>query len=206
MKSKILIISPHPDDEVYGAFSFIGKDTTIHYIALDESEVRGPRPTFAERTDEIIDLAEHFPFDLQFSLLPANELHLHMNELIEIISNMIKKVNPDTMLIPMPDTNQDHRAVYEACMVALRPHDKIPFVPNVLMYETPGSYLWGPKLDVNYFKKVSTIKKQDAYDCYKSQGRPYRSKRLLIDMAIHRGKQSNMGSAEGFKVVRMCQE
>jgi len=191
-----------------GAFSFMSETDSIITIALDESmcpEDKKHRITLENKIEELNNVYELLGLELSNKRDVGgivNQLHLQKYEVIKSIEDRINENKPDIILIPHPSYNQDHQTVHEACMVALRPHDKNHFVKKVLMYECPQSYIWGEPLTPNYFKEVDIKKKIKAYKLYKSQVRSYRSPELLKRMAEHRGKQANLKYAEGFKVVR----
>ena len=199
---KTLIISPHADDEL-GCFSFL-KNSEVFVVSINESSVFSKRPHYKKRKDEMISFSKFVgaQYYSPFPEIQVNRFYNYKYELIYAVEYMIKTTKPELILIPHPSINQDHQTVYEACMVALRPHDKNHFVKKVLMYECPQSYIWGEPLTPNYFKEVDIKKKIKAYKLYKSQVRSYRSPELLKRMAEHRGKQANLKYAEGFKVVR----
>jgi N-acetylglucosamine malate deacetylase 1 len=109
------------------------------------------------------------------------------------------------VLIPQPSYNQDHRAVHDAAITALRPHDRNPFVREVLVFEQPDSILWrhGNETEPNYFRRISVEDKLHSYSLYASQVRGHRSPELIAAMACLRGSQSGLKQAEGFTVKRM---
>lgn len=200
-----LIVSPHADDEIFGAFTFL-KDSVVFFAGIDESNVKRERPSKKVRLSEVQEVSKECGYGFNYAGLFVNEYYKDLPILIHDIETIIEFYHPKNILIPFPDTNQDHQAVYKACTIALRPHDTVPFVPNVIMYETPGSYLWGPRMEANYFRPLNLNKKIHAYNLYETQVRSYRSHKILQEMAQYRGRQSRMKYAEGFKVIRLCQE
>jgi LmbE family N-acetylglucosaminyl deacetylase len=57
-------------------------------------------------------------------------------ETISVIEKIIKKVNPDIVFIPSGhDVHQDHRAVHNACMVAVR------LINEIYIYQAPSTTL-----------------------------------------------------------------
>ena len=50
------------------------------------------------------------------------------HDFIDAFQDLINTYTPQTVYIPYTSYNQDHRAIYNAAMVALRPHDKNWFV------------------------------------------------------------------------------
>ena len=121
------------------------------------------------------------------------------------VDNRSPTVKPDLVFIPTPSYNQDHKTVYDASMVALRPHDLNFFVKKVLLYEQPQVYLWNNtsrEFKPNHFIPIDIDKKIKAYKLMESQVRTFRSPEMLKSMAILRGGQSNTEYAEGFETLR----
>ena len=59
---------------------------------------------------------------------------------------------------------------------------------------------------ISIFKEIDISFKLKAYQLYNSQIRSYRSPEIIKMMARYRGEQGGFKFAEGYKVVRMCQE
>jgi LmbE family N-acetylglucosaminyl deacetylase len=205
---KRLLISPHADDEVYGATSFIDKNTVVFIVGIDECKIPPhiERPSRGTRMEEIDNISERTDAEYIIGDYLVNHYSKRYCDILDSIEELIDRFKPGVVLIPPADTNQDHQTIHKICMTALRPHDKNHFVPTVLEYETPGAVMWGPHSEPNYFAPLDLDKKIDLYKCYKTQIRSYRSIGMLSDLASKRGQQSNMLYAEGFKVVRMCQD
>ena len=98
-------------------------------------------------------------------------------DLIPDLEKIIQESKPDTVLLPQPSYNQDHRAVYDAAITALRPHDQNWYVRNVLVFEQPDSLLWphGGETEPNYFQAISLKEKLHSYSLYTSQVRGHRA-------------------------------
>ncbi len=198
---KKIIISPHIDDEILGCFSVI-KDALVVECGVDEFHIVSRE----ERIKEITRASEKYSFD--FILLENHVNHYEIMNLIDPLSEVINKYKPEMVFIPYPSYNQDHKIVYEACNVALRPHDINHFVKKVLVYEECQVFLWDYTHNINgsfhpnYFVPLNIEEKLDAYQTLKSQVRSFRSPELLKNIAFCRGSQSNMEYAEGFQILR----
>ena len=126
-------------------------------------------------------------------------------DLIGSFEKAINNFKPDQIYVPNPSYNQDHKTVYDATMVALRPHDLNHFVNKVLIYEQPQVYLWNNtsrEFKPNYFVPIDINKKIKAYKLMASQVRTFRSPEMLKAMALLRGGQGNCKYAEGFEIIR----
>jgi len=129
--------------------------------------------------------------------------HYKETEFIDIFTDLFNKLKPERVFIPFPSYNQDHRTIYNAARIALRPHDKNFFVKRVLVYEQPHSYIWEHKpFKANYFIPINIESKIKAYSLHKSQVRGMRSEELLRAMAKVRGAQANCENAEAFLIER----
>ena len=197
-----LIISPHADDEVLGCASILNGDSFVVYCGIDEKGIKN-RPTEDERCQEIDEVRKESGHKYQ---ILDNAVNKYKEiDLIEDLEKAINLKKPRHIFIPHPSYNQDHRAVYEAALIALRPHDKNYFVKKVLVYEQPHVFLWDNNYGdfiPNYFISVDIKRKIRLYDVMKSQVRKHRSKEILKSMAKLRGSQSNKKYAEAFQILR----
>ena len=202
---KKLIIAPHADDDVLGCGGILDETCHIIYCGLDESGILD-RPSKDSRMEEIYsvqDITNH-TFDILDNLVNRYSKY----ELIGQIEKIINSDKPDEVYVCHPSYNQDHRAVYDATMVALRPHDKNHFVKRVLLYEQPQVYFWnttGREFNANYFVKIDIEKKIKVYETMKSQVRSFRSPEHLKANAKLRGGQSNCEYAEAFEIIRWAE-
>jgi LmbE family N-acetylglucosaminyl deacetylase len=202
---KKLIISPHVDDDVLGCGGIIDENSFVYYCGIDESLVR-PDPEHripvCDRESEIKEAAAFLgnKYEINHNTKVNN---YKITELISAFEDLINRLRPEMIFIPFSSYNQDHKVVYDALQVALRPHDKNFFVKKVLVYEQPHPILWDQKpFKVNYFVPIDIERKIKAYILHKSQVRSFRSPELLKAIAKVRGAQSNVEYAEGFLVER----
>ena len=194
-----LILAPHADDEVLGCYSFLGPDTFVLYFGIEDR----PYVSRQQRIQEIRAAAQRQGFVWKALEFEVNEYRT--TELISIIEETIQRLKPALVLSPQPSYNQDHRAVYDAAMVATRPHDENWFVDAVLLYEQPHSVLWKHAREraPNFFVPINIDEKVDLYAIYETQVRDHRSPELLRALACLRGAQIRVPHAEGFFVQRM---
>lgn len=199
---KKLIISPHVDDDVLGCGGILDENCFVLYCGLDETGIPD-RPSEQERVNEIhlvMSITHH-----NYKILDNPVNHYNEQKLIGQIENQINLLKPDEVYVCPPSYNQDHKAVYSASMVALRPHDRNHFVKRVLLYEQPQVYFWnttGREFKANYFVPIDIDKKIKVYKTMKSQVRSFRSPEHLKANAKLRGGQSNCEHAEAFEIIR----
>lgn len=205
--NKKLIISPHIDDEILGCGGIIDKDTFVIYCGFDETHIKGEwvrkRPDTNQRISELNKVKSllKFKYDILFNKVN----HYIEQDLIGLFEKAINEFKPDQIFIPNPSYNQDHKTVYDAAMVALRPHDLNYFIKKVLIYEQPQVYLWNNTLrefKPNYYVPININTKIKAYKLMESQVRPFRSPEMLKSMALLRGGQGNVKYAEAFEIIR----
>ena len=205
---KTLIISPHIDDDVLGCGGIMDEHTMVLYCGANEEHIVGnwikKRPSYDVRIEEADKVRVYL--NNQYTLLDfkPNEYHKEKTDMIYAIEQYINFIQPDEVYIPHPSYNQDHQTVYDASLVAMRPHDVNYFVKKVMIYEQPQAYLWEGKDDFkpNYFVPINIDRKIMAYELLQSQVRSFRSPELLKAMSVVRGHQSHTPHAEAFKIIR----
>lgn len=206
MREPILIIAPHPDDEVYGCSSILAdkkKALMVVYVTLMHPLFPG-----GENIREQEKLAETIGFEP--IILPSHKQTNMLDKsgqayLISNLECIFNECRPWTVLVPCPSYNQDHRVVYDAALTAMRPHDRNHFVKSVLLYEQPET--WGSlrsplPFEPNYYKELDLNFKLKLMNIYKSQMRGHRTPQHIEAIARSRGMQANMDCAEAFEVVR----
>jgi LmbE family N-acetylglucosaminyl deacetylase len=198
-----LIISPHIDDEILGCGGSLNSNTFVLEIGVDEFHIV-PR---AERIKELKSAQNLLGFS--FEILEDNLVNSYKTrDLIDPIAHYINKIKPEEVYIPYPSYNQDHRATYEASLIALRPHDINFFVKKVFVYEETQVFLWDYSHDLNgsfkpnFFREIDIEKKKEAYKLLESQVRSFRSPEMLEELARIRGRQSQLEFAEAFQTIR----
>ena len=208
MEIKNLVISPHADDELLGCGGILNSSFFVYYCGIDEAKFRedkDPTPV-KERMDELKKAADFLGFKWE-----CNEKgkvnHYTEQELIGLFEDIINRIKPETVYLPHPGYNQDHRTVFSAAFVALRPHDRNFFVRKVLVYEAAHDVIWNPKkMNLNYFVPIDIERKIRAYELHKSQVRGMRSSQLLREISAVRGAASNCRYAEAFQILRWCED
>jgi LmbE family N-acetylglucosaminyl deacetylase len=195
---KKLVIAPHIDDEVVGCGGILDKDTYVYFCGVDWFH----EITQEERLNEAKDVSKFFGYKYEVNMLSVvNEYD--SNSFINIFQKLINEQTPEGVYIPYPSYNQDHRAIYDAAMIALRPHDRNFFVKKVLVYEGMGSFQWYQQAyEINGFVKIDIDKKIEGYNRHVSQVRGHRSADHIRALAKLRGSQVGVDYAEGYMIKR----
>ena len=197
MTYRTLILAPHIDDEVLGCFSFLSEASFVLWFGLGCFDETKP----AERLAEAESLASHLGFGFEILDHPVNRYRT--DRLIQDIETKIIALQPQTVLLPTPSYNQDHRAVFDAGLTATRPHDRLPFTREVLVYEQVHAALWPrDRFQPQYFRSIDIQEKLEAWQKLPSQHREHRSPQHIRTLAQWRGNQAKVGFAEGFQVLR----
>ena len=217
---RLLVIAPHPDDEV------LGSGATIARYAADGTEVcvcivtRGDPSMFDESSvvrvrREATDahrllgvsktiFLEGFPAAL-LDTVPHSRLNAALGDVVE-------DVDPDVVFVPHPgDLHRDRRLVFESSWVALRPSLGSP-PRSVYGYETLSETdrmapHWGPAFEPNTFIDISPFleRKLEAMEVYASQLREFphpRSLEAIRALAVTRAVAAGVQAAEAFMLIR----
>jgi LmbE family N-acetylglucosaminyl deacetylase len=195
---RILAVGAHPDDVEIGA----GATLLAHRAAGDEVFVltlsTGERGGFAPvRAAESKAAAELLGAQLFLGDLPDTEISAGKTT-IELIENVVRHVQPDLIYTHSThDTHQDHRAVYEAVLVAARS------VASIVSFQSPSTTV---EFRPNRFVDVSAHirRKLDLLACFASQHaiRDYLADDLVLSTARYWSRHAGVAYAEPFEVVR----
>jgi len=214
---RILVIAPHPDDEVLGCGGTIGRlscegntitlcivtkpyppDWSTEYIEKKAVEI--------EKSNKKLGISHTiflgFP-TVKLDTVPQKDLN-------DSLSKVISDEKPDIVFIPHNgDLNKDHRIVHEAALVATRPICSSP-VKKILAYETLSETEWGHSIaqfrpgvyiDITGFIE----QKKDAMQLYETElnAAPHpRSLELISALATKRGSEIGVEYAEAFMLIR----
>lgn len=200
---KKLILAPHIDDECLGLAGLIDAKTHVLHFGCAENQNHGNVfHTRVERVDEfekVISLTccSHTLLDH-----PVNNYATSL--LITDIEDSVNSYKPDVVFLPNPSYNQDHQAVYDASIIALRPHDINYNPPVVLVYYQPQD-LWHPKLPIDPSVYIGVDPKHHLhiYKLLASQVRNHRSPELIESMLRLYGELSRCQYALPFKLLRL---
>ena len=216
----VLIVAPHPDDEVLGCGGVIKKMTLGHNKVFVLIMSRGKKGFYPE--DRILNvrqeaIAAHKLLgvkETRFLDFPAPELDvISISELSTAIYNVILEIKPNTMFLPhRGDIHSDHKAVFDAGLVAARPVGGNS-VKEIFTYETLSETEWAPPFPNDIFIPNTFIDISDVFDskleamkCYKSQLREFpnpRSLRSIEALANLRGSTVGFRHAESFMAIRI---
>ena len=110
--NKIVVIAPHPDDDILGAGGTLLKAKSlgaeVHIIYVTNGDpIRSEN--IKKETLEVCEKAVFTPYFLNFE---PKKINVHDDKVIKNISNIINKINPGAIFISFfLDNHVDHRAV-----------------------------------------------------------------------------------------------
>ncbi|REE91550.1 LmbE family N-acetylglucosaminyl deacetylase [Paenibacillus taihuensis] len=222
---RALVLAPHADDETLGCAGVIQKyisqgssvRTVIASITLNDSnryskEQSGygiysgtKRLSEFKEAMRLLGVADYhilYPdksgeqlYDSKLDLLPRAELVAH-------IERHIEEFRPTVMYIPSITKHQDHEALHQAAIAAVRPYF---WNGAVLVYETDGELTFQPSLYISLTKEEMNLKMR-ALEAYKTQLgsmiHPVHPE-SLFHKAKFRGNQTYVEFAEAFEIIRM---
>ena len=218
MLGKVMIVSPHPDDETLGAAGTIlkYKDSGYKVYCLNitnmKEEYGFDKEEIERRGKEIEKAINEYRFDgfFDLGLRPARLDGYPVKHMIEKISEIFIKVKPDTVILPYRnDIHSDHRIVFNssyACTKVFR----YPYIRKVLMMEIVSETdfsIDGLSFSPNYFVDISDYleRKIKIMKIYESELGKYplpRSEETVRALATIRGSQAGCKYAEGFVLLK----
>lgn len=140
---KVLVVSPHPDDETLGAGGTLLKLKKAGHQAywLNITDIK---PGYgwdaglcARRGAQVEAVKEFYGFDGAFSLglQPAALSSEGEGRVIEGVRAVLEQVRPGWLILPGPyDAHSDHRIVYSCCMACAKAF-RAPYIRRVTTME-----------------------------------------------------------------------
>lgn len=215
----VLVIAPHPDDEVLGCGGTIAKHSANDDDVFVCVMTKGYKPLFAEelehivknecrKADSILGVKETIFLDFPAAMLEEVPRY----KLNDSIVSQVKKIKPDIVYIPhRGDMQIDHKMIVDAAMVALRPKYE-HIVSKIYAYETLSETGWDIPNTTNDFipnsyNDISDFleKKLQAMKMFSTQLAKYpnaRSIDAIRALAMYRGSMMSMMAAEAFSIIR----
>lgn len=216
---KILVIAPHPDDEVLGCGGTIAKHAQKGdqvYVAI---VTKGFAPLFSPqgvevtredcyKADALLGVKETIFLDFPAAMLEEVPRY----KLNDAFVSIVQEKKPDVVYLPhRGDMQLDHKFTVDAAMVALRPKYK-HIVKQIYSYETLSETGWDIPNTANEFiptmyNDISAFlgKKLKALQLFKTQIMDFpntRSIEAVKALALYRGSMMHLGAAEAFALIR----
>ena len=158
--TKVLVISPHPDDETMGCggtlLKHIDNGDELHWLIMTSTEDDGQysEEFTKSRRSEIINIFNRFKFKSMKILnnKPATLDQLHLGDIIADVYEVIKEIEPNIVYTPYRgDAHSDHKIVFDASIACAKSF-RSPSIKSVRVYETLSETDFGLNPDNNGFK------------------------------------------------------
>jgi len=219
-EKRLLVIAPHPDDEILGVGGMMAKyqkegfNVTVLTVAghrppLYPEEVYQQTVKEAKAAHRIIGVRESIFLDFPATMVSTVKTH----ELNGKISSVVEQIKPHIVMVPFPDRHIDHRVIFDSAMVATRPVKVGTQIEILAAYETLSETHWNaPHIEPNFTPNwVSDITEQidlklQGIRCFASQIPLFpgaRSVEAVKALAMFRGTQAGFAYGEAFHILRM---
>jgi LmbE family N-acetylglucosaminyl deacetylase len=211
---KVLVIAPHPDDEVLGMGGTIAKhadrgdEVSVAVVSEGVSaQYSNPkmlevRRTACKKAGKLLGVQNFVFHDLPDGRLMESGLV----EITRVINEAIRDYSPEIMYAPdRSELHMDHRMVHEAALVVTRPYLDSFQRGTICFYET--SNLKHSAFDPNHYVDISSFieTKIEAFKLYESEVEEFphpRSLDAIKTIARFRGAEAGVQYAEGFVLGR----
>ncbi|WP_329347560.1 PIG-L family deacetylase [Streptomyces sp. NBC_01261] len=216
--TRVLVIAPHPDDEVIGCGGSIAKlaqsgaEVTVAIVIRRERGTQDSGVTDEEFAAETADACQVLGVKRYISLEEPSRDFAVDRRLHLAVVKLLREVRPDRVYLPhRADGDAEHRAVHRLALEALWMAESDffqeagpPAPPPSLVL---GYEIWAPLGEVQYTEDVTDQieLKVEAMRCYRSQLRHAAWDEAVRGLASYRAVTSTgRGHSEAFEVIRMA--
>lgn len=219
-KRKILVISPHTDDELFGCGGTLlklkeeGHDIMIAVMSCSERYLSHLKRvvTESEQWDEFVCCSRQISTTDPRKFESTTRLEeVSDYKIVRWLDELILEYRPDTVFIPEPSYHQEHQQVYRTAIAACRPTFGDRSIESIFLYEIPTSTWSGahqtfkPNVYVditNYVDKKMQIFK-DVYKIqYTEEKRNLLGEKGIKSHAKYRGIESSQEFSESFMLIK----
>lgn len=215
---KIVVVSPHPDDETLGAggtlLRYKAAGAEIYWVNVtDVEENQGWDNEFVKhRKEQIKKICEYYDFDGVYNLKfqPSQLENMDKGTLIEQIGDCFKKIQPEWVILPdCNDAHSDHKVVFESGMVCTKTF-RYPYIKKIMTMEILSETDFGKPTNPfipNYYIDITDFmdKKLEVLSIYDTEmGEPPfpRSLESVKALGTLRGGTAGVRYAEAFKLIK----
>lgn len=215
---KVMVVSPHPDDETLGAGGVISRCKSeghqVYWLNITNVK-KGGRWTeqFIEKREvQTVAIRETYGFeqfiDLEYE--PSRLDFVDRSEFIEKIGRCFDELKPEWIILPDGnDAHSDHKVVYECCLACSKVFRR-PYIKRITTMEIISETDFGKPENPfvpNLFVDISDYmdKKLEALAIYEAeiQERPFpRNLEAVRALGILRGGMAGCMYAEAFKIIK----
>lgn len=218
---KILVITPHTDDELFGCGGALLKIKEQNNCKI-KIAVMSCSDRFLFHLNRVVTKEEQWQEFKDCCSFISNEPPARFNidqrleevpiyKIVRWLDELVKDYEPTDIFICEPSYHQEHKIVYETVISACRPTFNQKSIKNIYLYEIPTSNwsgvenLYKPNIyvDITNFidKKIAIFK-----NCYKLQYTEEKRNMLgekgIISHAKYRGIESGHSYSESFMLIK----
>ena len=215
--NKVLVISPHPDDETLGCGGTLirhkREGDEIHWLIMTNVNP-DDKDVYSVKEREIAEVSKAYNFDTtsRTKFLTSELDTIPTKELIKAISEVLEEIQPNYLYLPFKnDIHSDHSVVFDAAASCTKSF-RYPYVKRVVIYETISETEFSIRPDREQFKPNLWIdisndieEKIKIMSLYKSEigKEPFpRSEENIRSLAKFRGSTAGVLSAEAFMLLK----
>lgn len=220
--NRVLVVSPHADDAEIGCGGYMartideGGEVCVALMTVSDVEFRHCGKVTKE--ERLLEFHESMKaLGVQKTKILSYGLDGRMytspqSEFVRMLDDLLDKWKPETVLLPLPSSHQDHRYCWEVGIAATRPSAAKHWTKVVAAYEYPASG-WGDGAEMNagrggIYVDVSRVwnRKVAALEKYETQmrGAEHLFSIAGIDaLARLRGLEAGFERAELFHALRI---
>lgn len=216
--SRILVVSPHPDDETLGAggtlLRYKDEGNDIYWLNFTnmKEEYGYIEERIQSRNDEIEIVNKLYGFTKMYNLeLEPSGLDKYSKlELISYVSEIIKEIEPNIIILPnRKDIHSDHKIVFDTIFSCTKSF-RYPSIEKILVMEIVSETDFSHDVSSfkpNYFIDITKYMdmKIEIMEIYKSefQSHPFpRSIENIRALAMNRGATAGKYYVEAFMLIK----
>lgn len=217
--TKILVVSPHPDDETLGAGGSLLKlkdaGNQVYWLNITDVKMAGGgynESFISKRKIQIENINSYFGFDgfMNLRFQPATLNDSIKGELVNEIGNAFDRFKPECIILPdYNDAHTDHKYVFEAAYACSKIFRR-SYIKKILTMEIPSETNFGMPYDMfkpNFYVDITDYfeKKMDALKIYDTEMGSFpfpRSMEAIKAQAAIRGIEAGVSYAEAFRVIK----
>ena len=219
-QSNILVIAPHPDDEILGLGGTIkklsdrGHNVVVLLVAghlppLYSEDVFVEHKKQALEAHKIVGVSESIFLEIPATFVKDETVADLNGKIYEVV----RSLKPNIVFIPFPDRHIDHQVIFESCMVAIRPIYDGKYIDVAASYEVLSETHWNapaiepafnPNITIDITSQIDT--KLEALSCFEGEIMPFpgpRSLEAVEALAKFRGTQAGFAYGESLQLLRM---
>ncbi|MDR2457585.1 MAG: PIG-L family deacetylase [Clostridiales Family XIII bacterium] len=219
---KILIVSPHMDDETLGGGGLLVKAADVCWLNISNSlesyeyhklsDVSGYDKVLVEKREaQRLTVISEYGFKKAFDLKlkPTALSEYDEGFIINRIRKIIEEIKPEVLIIPFSgDIHSDHKRVHNLLLPFTKGF-RYPYIKIVLEMEILSETEFSDKaFKPNFFINITETlnKKIEIMQIYEDELKPFpfpRSIENIKALAMLRGSQVGVKYAEGFRILKM---